>query len=329
MHRNAFSSKYRASRHFLLITVGAWIAGCGSNNGNGSPDTAIPPALDGAALGPDEGAADGGVSAEVAPLQEAGSAPVSYCTSKPALPTVTNVSGTWVVRAHASQVVTAPILGKPIYPETLFYMLITLTQSGTDIVADGRYCDRTEIDQPGSLITVVLPDKWAHTEKLVRRPGKLVVGADGIPVLSFPTLVELAGAVADATTDQVPTSVTDPRVIDEDNDGHPGITINLTGTLTGSLYSVQRQTTAIAAIPVASDRFEGTLDFTSEQKVLDSSPALITQLYGQAVSYPDPALCSSTFAMVKVADATTVDAGSGSAVSCEWVRANEAVLFPE
>jgi hypothetical protein len=329
MRKHASPRTHSAARPFLFAAVAiAWATGCGSDKSGDSPDAALHPTPDSALPVPglDGAAADDSLSAEAG---EAGTPTVSYCTSKPALPTVTNVSGTWVIRALATQVVQAPILTTPLHPKTLFYMVINMTQSGTDIVAEGRYCDRAEIDQPGSLITVVVPDKWAHTEKHVRRPGTLVVGGDGVPVLSFPLLVELAGAVPDATTDQLPVSVTDPRVIDEDGDGHPGITINLTGTLTGSLYSVQRQTTAITAIPVAADRFEGILDFGSEQKVLDSNPALITALYGQAAAYPDPATCSSTFAMVKVADGSTVDAGDGSAVGCEWVRANEAVLFPQ
>ena len=335
--------KISASFRLLLAAAGiACATGCGSNS-NGNPDAAIPsgpdsavpvPGLDGSAV--PVPSLDGSASAEAAQPQEAGTATPSYCTNKPALPNVTNVSGTWAIRALATQVVNAPSVGL-LHPKTLFYMLVNLTQSGTDIVADGRYCDRAEIDQPGSLVTVVVPDKWAHTEKPVRRPGQLVVGADGVSVLSFPLLVELAGAVPDATTDQLPTSVSDPHVIDEDNDGHPGITVNLTGMLLGSLYSVQRQTTAIIAIPVAPDRFEGVLDFASKQNVLDSYPTSLTALYGQAVAYSDPSECSSTFAMVKVADATnvapldasTLDASDGSPPSCAWLRDNEAVLFPQ
>jgi hypothetical protein len=330
MRKYAFNSNDSASLSVLCVALGvAWAGGCGSDKSESSPDAALPNTPDTALPVPglDTGTAEDGASAEAAQPQEAGTPTVSYCTSKPALPTVTTVSGTWVIRALATQVVQAPILANPLHPKTLFYMAVKLTQSGSEVVADGHYCDRSEIDEPGSLITVVMPDKWAHTEKPVRRSGSLVVGADGTPVLSFPPLVELAGAVADATTDQLPTDIDDPRVIDEDNDGHRGITINLTGTLNGSLYSVQRQTTAITAIPVAADRFEGLLDFTSEQKVLDSSNELITKLYGQAVAYPDPTRCSSTFAMVKVAGDSGVDAGD--AVSCEWVRKNESVLFPQ
>jgi hypothetical protein len=197
-----------------------------------------------------------------------------------------------------------------------------MTQSGNTVVANGKYCDRAEIDAPGSLVRVIVPDKWAHTEKVVNRSGTLAVGADSVPVLSFPPLVELAGAVPGPDTDQLPTTLDDPRVIDEDQDGNPGITINVTGLVGGSIYSVQRQVTSVAAIPVAADRFEGMLNFVSEQNVLASSPASLLPLYTNAKSYPETALCASTFAMVKVAEA-------GATVDCAWVRSNEAALFPQ
>jgi len=226
-------------------------------------------------------------------------------------------------------------------PQTLFYMLVNITQSGTNLVADGRYCDRAEIDQPSSPTKVVMPDAWAHTEKLFARPGTLVAGGDGIPVLTFPTLVEVAGAILpNPATDPLPTDPTDPAVFDEDHDGNPGITLRITGLANGVMYVDQRQTTAISAIPVAPDRFLGKMDFTSQQNVLDSDPTSLKGLYEQGKASPDATLCSSTFTMVKVAsagnasavDASAIDAGGldgGTGVTCEWLRTQEAVLFPQ
>lgn len=325
------SSKTASFLAFAAAAILAGAAGCGSNSPNqppAGPDAAIDAAqaiADGAAAPVDSGVAvDGGASGEVAQAQEAGISTASYCTAKPALTSVNNVGGTWVVRALATQEV--HVLGTVLHPKTAFYMLTTMTQAGTAVVADGRYCDRSELDN-GSLVTVIIPDAWAHTEKPFHRSGTLTVGNDGLPVLDFPTLVELAGAVADATTDELPTNSTDPRVIDEDNDGHLGITVDVTGQVTGSLYSVQRQTTAILAVPVANDRFEGALSFLSEEKVLASDPALLASLYATALAITDPTPCTSTFAMVKVADGTSLDAG-GAPIDCAWVRANETILFP-
>jgi hypothetical protein len=299
------------------------------------------------------GPADGGVDAGVVELPEAGrlgptdvdldggalapqdSGPpkpaTAYCTSKPALPSVTDITGTWVLRALGTQAVSA--LGTKLHPKSVFYILTTITQSGSAVAANGHYCDRTEIDEASSGVTVIIPDKWAHTEKVMNRSGTLAVGADGVPVLNFPSLVEFAGARMSADTDPLPTTATDARVIDEDLDGNPGITVSVTGLVAGRLYSVQRQTTSIAAVAVAADRFEGVLSFKSEQNVIGSSPATLQAFYASAVAAPDTTPCSSTFGMVRVADAPAtpgapvMDKG-GTPIDCTWVRAQEATLFP-
>jgi hypothetical protein len=130
-------------------------------------------------------------------------------------------------------------------------------------------------------------------------------------------------------------------VIDEDGDGHPGITVNLSGlSIQGSLYSVQKQTTSVQAIAVAPDRVEGMLTFSSVQTVLASSPASLATLYAMSTTSPDLVACDSTFAMVKVSDSTSsiavagdgglldASAADGGTIGCDWVRANEALLFP-
>jgi hypothetical protein len=258
-----------------------------------------------------------------------------YCTAKSALASVSDLSGTWVMRVQGSQHVSA--IGTNLYPKSVFYILTKISQSGTEVISDGRYCDRIEIDQPGTLVPVTIPDKWAHTEKPVHRPGRFVPGNDGVPVLNFPELVEIAGAVlVHPSTDPLPTDPLDPRVIDEDGDGNPGITVNLSGIAPGSIYSVQRQITSVVAVAVASDRLEGALTFTSSQVVVDSNPSRLKDLYASSTTLPDLSPCSSTFAMVKVGGALSVDGGEvdggdvdgGGALSCAWVRANEAVLFP-
>ena len=330
-------------KSLLCTALAAFIAGCGGGGAN--PDlqaTDAASAPDGgggaspdlqatdAASAPDGG---GGASPDVQAVTDGASTPEtaggtsSYCTSKPALASVTDLSGTWVVRMVGSQVV-SPGFVSPYSTQSIFFLLMTIDQTGTDVVADGRYCDRTEIDPPGSMAPVKIPAAWAHTEKAIHRTGTFAPGSDGISVLSFSPKVEVAGAVLDPAVATLPASATDSRVIDEDGDGHPGITVTLNGTISGSLYVVQEQTTSVLAIAVAPDRVEGALAFSSTQIVLGSNPASLSDpnsLVGAAVTkpgttHPDPTLCNSIFAMVKIADA------SGG---CAWVREKEPTLFPQ
>ncbi len=317
----------------LFVYLSILGAGCGGGGSN--PDTGVSEAA--------ASAVEAAGATEAAGTEDGGGAPSPYCTSKSALASVTDLSGTWVMRVVGSQHVTA--IGTNLYPKSVFYIVTTISQSGTGITADGHYCDRTEIDAPGTLVPVIIPDKWAHTEKPIHRTGSFVPGSDGVSVLSFPDKTEVAGAVLASDTDPLPTDPLDPRVIDEDNDGYPGITVKLGGIAPGSLYSVQKQITSVVAVPVAPDRLEGALTFTSSQVVLDSNPTTLATLYAQSTTLPDLTACASTFAMVRVGglpavdggaiDASAMDAGDidgggtgNSAVSCAWVRANEAVLFP-
>jgi len=263
--------------------------------------------------------------------EESGQSASPYCTDKPAVTSVTDLSGTWVARVTGSQIVNAPLVGK-IHNENVFYLLVTFSQTGAAVSANGHYCDRAQLGDPGALMSVVVPDAWAHFEKVVNRMGTFSPGADGTMVLSLPPVTEFAGAVLATASEALPVKPDDPRVIDEDNDGNPGITIRVSGlSLSGSLYAVQRQTTTIQAIVVARDRLEGALTFTSEQVVLGSDSPTIAGLYSQSTTTPDFITCNSGFAMVRVGDAAGVDGGAmdgGGAINCAWVRANETALFP-
>jgi hypothetical protein len=286
------------------------------------------------------GCGGGGSEPDAAPADAPGGQEVAsgpFCSNHQAVPSLTDLTGTWVARMVGAQIVFSPV--GSIHIESVAYQLLTLRQDGQDIAVDGRNCDRTEIDPPGALVPVIVPPAWAHTEKPVHRRGSFAPGIDGVPVLTLPPYVENAGAVLAPGDTTLPTQASDPRVIDEDGDGNPGITVVLNGqSISGSLFSVQQQTTAVSAIPVASNRLEGALSYTSAQNVLDSNPSSIASLYKLSTTASDPVLCNSSFDMVRVSEGpvdggggddggVAIDGGTGP--SCEWVRDNEAVLFPQ
>ncbi|HEX7509048.1 MAG TPA: hypothetical protein VF550_19905 [Polyangia bacterium] len=294
----------------LLITTAL---GCGGTSSN--PDAAT---LDSAELG-------------VLP---------PYCTNSPGLAGGTDLSGTWIMRLEGAQSVVAPIVGT-VNTKSVFYILATLSQNGTEVVANGRYCDRIEKDPPTNIVQVIIPPAWAHTEKTVTRAGTFAPASDGIWELKFDHLVEFAGVVPGS--DPLPTVVND-EVIDEDGDGHPGITVSISGqSLSGNLYSVQEQMTSITAIVVGQNRVEGALLYSSLQNVLSSEPSNLAALYPHSdIPASDSVLCHSRFAMVRIASSDSADGGAidtaaldagessvGGATTCAWVRANESILFPQ
>ena len=140
--------------------------------------------------------------------QEAAGPPPPYCTSKSALAGVTNLSGIWVARATGAVVVNAPIVGV-MRNQTQFTMLLTIVQQETALTADGRYCDRFQVNPPNAIAPVVIPNAWAHTETPVHRTGKFEVGTDGFPVLSIDLMSEEIGWVLGTPPNSLPTVATD------------------------------------------------------------------------------------------------------------------------
>jgi hypothetical protein len=265
-----------------------------------------------------------------------------YCTDKPAA-ALSDLSGRWVIKEMGSLLVTAPAVST-LRTQTILYAIADMTSTGIAVRLEGRYCDRNEVDSATSLVKVAIPDAWAHTGSPFVRTGTYTP-IDGSAVLAIDPLVEVFGATLDNPTDPLPTDPTDPRIVDVDGDLHPGLTVNLTGLFTASLYSVQRQTTSMLGIPVSANRIEGTLSFLSEQTVVGSTNPQVQALYSAATNSADFDICRSTFAMVRVgAAAAGVDGGTSgvdggaagidgdttgaSGIGCEWVRANEATLFP-
>jgi hypothetical protein len=247
-----------------------------------------------------------------------GGAATAYCTAKPALTAMPDLSGTWVAKLTGAQIVNSP-LTKTMHNQNVYYQLFTIQQTGNAITMDGHYCDRTEVNDTGAFVPVAIPNAWAYTETVIHRTGEIAASAAGYSVLNLPALFEAIGAHLASPSDTLPTAADDLRVWDEDGDGQPGITIRLSGLVTGSVYSAQSQTTTVSAVAVSPTRLEGALTFVSNQNVLASDPSTIKGLYSSSTTAPDTAVCASTFVMVKITAA--------AAPNCASVRAQETTLF--
>ena len=113
---------------------------------------------------------------------------------------------------------------------------ITLEETEDGWVATEKTCS-TRIERPDfpDLITEI-PDAFLKSMAVTRRP----VIRDGDTIV-FTRTVELQGVrLVDPSHDDLPTEETDPRIIDQDNDGNPGVTVEMNGLIRGSLYLIQR-----------------------------------------------------------------------------------------
>ncbi len=77
----------------------------------------------------------------------------------------------------------------------------------------------------------------------------------------------------DPANDPLPTDPNDPRIVDDDGDGNPGVTsrIVLTEEIQGELYLARREIFAYDVIQESPDRMAGTITDSSEQLILGAS----------------------------------------------------------
>jgi hypothetical protein len=129
--------------------------------------------------------------------------------------------------------------------------------------------------------------------------------------------IEIRGAVLDnPETDELPTDPDDPRVIDQDEDGFPGLTvnINLLGLSDEQIYVVQRFQYELDGRVVSPDRIEGLIQWTDEQEILAATNQM---LLAGAESEPDPDPSKHVFVMLRAQEDW----------SCEWLREHWREVF--
>jgi hypothetical protein len=94
------------------------------------------------------------------------------------------------------------------------------------------------------------------------------------------------------------------RIVDMDNDGHPGMTITVNGLVSGDFYFVQRKISDLHGVLQGPDRAVGLHTSSFEQTILGASDAPVQQGYPQR-QHPDPK--QSWFEELRVDDASTCD----------------------
>jgi hypothetical protein len=161
-------------------------------------------------------------------------------------------------------------------------------------VDDGRVVDTTTFcfseqrtDQP---IETSLSD--AATQAIEPPPTLIEVdtveGTLRIRRPATPTPVGIR--LDDPFEDALPTDPDDPRIVDDDGDGKPGITvrIHVNDEIDGELYIARREIFAYEALLTAPDRLVGTVTDESEQLVIGASDPIF-ETEAAWVQHPDPA----------------------------------------
>jgi hypothetical protein len=179
------------------------------------------------------------------------------------------------------------------YQDDLLKTLIISYGFNDFTLVDGRIVDQSSFcfseqrtDQP---ITTSLSD--AATQAIQPPPVPLEIDVvDGVlRVRRPPTPTPVGIRLDDPFNEPLPTDPNDPRIVDDDGDGKPGltVTIEVTPEFIGELYIARREIFAFEALLTEPDLLTGQVTDDSEQLVIGASDpafAISPANWGQ---YPD------------------------------------------
>jgi hypothetical protein len=191
-----------------------------------------------------------------------------------------------------------------------------VTEVDGEIVDQASFCfSEQRTDQP---IRTSLSD--AATQAIKPPPAPLGIDVvDGVlRVQRGATPTPVGIRLDDPFNESLPTDPNDPRIVDDDGDGKPGltVTIEVTPEFVGELYIARREIFAWEAFLVEPDLLTGVVTDDSEQLVIGASDPIFASSPANWGQYPD--LTKSPIILRRV-DADW---------DCERLAAERDTLFP-
>lgn len=189
-------------------------------------------------------------------------------------------------------------------------------------VEDGQLIESEEFcfaDQASDLpIETSISDEATQAIKPVSTPVE-VSGEPGAWRVQRPATPTPVGIrLDDPANEALPSDPADPRVVDDDGDGNPGITVTVSanGNEIGKLFLARREIFAYDLVQDGPDSMRGSITDSSEQLVIGATNEALLSTTAQWVQVEDPAL--SPIMLVRVGDDW----------DCDRLKAERDTLFP-
>lgn len=209
--------------------------------------------------------------------------------------------GTYAVLSTVTTVQTLPLIGES-NTITHAYSLNTISRTDDGFGVSEKGCHVTSIPESG--ITTEISDVIPQSIPTTIHPI-YIWEENGTLQWSRPEKTVLMGAMLDnPANDVLPTSADDSRVWDQDQDGKPGITVSVSGFISGDIYVVQRTINSYSGTITNDDNFEGLIHEHGEQNVLDATNPMLSQNI-PTQPHTDPSL--NTIQMIRVDTDTTCE----------------------
>jgi len=288
-----------------LATVLSFLLACGSSGGEtsgdpvdpGSPDATVAPEADAAAglsdalVGQVDAGDPGSLADEIEPL----------------------IVGDYVLRLRVAALQEVPFVGV-IDTVSTSVGVAAIERSGNTFLLSEQGC-HVDSDSGDTVVTEI-PDVIPRSTPAAVEQLELWKEGENLRWSRVDVATLVGVELEHPATDSLPTEASDPRVVDQDEDGHPGVTVHVSGMASGAIYVVQRQQVAYdGGVRNDDGSFVALASDHSDQSVIGSDNPLLDQNVPTEPN-PDPSL--STITLVKV----------GEPYDCDRAVDEAASLFP-
>jgi hypothetical protein len=184
-----------------------------------------------------------------------------------------DISGAWAQRVVTTAISDVPIVGE-VTTQTISLQKVNVAQKGAKLELTTQVC-AIDVNSSVDVIETHIPDRFVAAMGVGKREAKLIE-RDGDVFVLVPRKTETLGVrLRDPKNEYLPTKTDDPRVYDQDKDGHPGVTVRVSGLIDGSLYLVHRGWDRLWGKIKTKDRIVGSVKWDLEQVVLDSTSVFL------------------------------------------------------
>ncbi|MCX6106299.1 MAG: hypothetical protein NTY08_10770 [Proteobacteria bacterium] len=183
-------------------------------------------------------------------------------------------------------------------------LLVKMSKVSGKLETSEQACDVTSTATGGA--TLVFPEAFKRSLPIRTASYQISNDAQGVALAGTQAVEVLGAKLADDSKDQIPTSADDPSVIDQDGDGQPGVTVDISAkaafvTIKGKVYLVQRTITQETGRLESADLIRGNIKWSTDQKIIGSDSKILGAVQPTITELPE----QSVFTMRKVSDTDT------------------------
>jgi hypothetical protein len=171
--------------------------------------------------------------------------------------------------------------------QIISYGFTDFAVEGDQLIESDEFCFADQAsDQP---IETSISDEATQAIKPVSTPVDVTGEPGAWRVMRPGTPTPVGIRLDDPANDVLPSDKNDPRIVDDDDDGNPGITVTvrIVDGLEGELYIARREIFAYDLVQVGPDSMRGTVTDSSEQLVIGASLDLLLATDAQWEQVPD------------------------------------------